>query len=240
MSNIEIAIGDVHGCYDELVELLATLEKKYGDQQAMLVFLGDLIDRGPKSAQVIELVRNLKANPAKYGWKNLVKAHCIVGNHEVMMLEGVEEWGSFRHWVGNSGGQTIESYGGMAKITDSDLDWLATLPCILFSKHRYFVHAGFMPGQTAAQQRSENCLWIREKFLHAKADPLWDKHIVHGHTPLHAGKPESRKVEQLTHRTNIDTGCYHTGVLTAAIFDADKAGAPFEFVQTKGKEIDYE
>lgn len=114
-----IVIADVHGCYDTLMELI----KQFPDD-AEIVFVGDLIDRGPKSREVVEFVKS-------GGYK------CVIGNHEVLMLEGTEEFksgminGNYETWTFNGGTECIESYTGHEKQFEDHKAWLRTLPYYL-------------------------------------------------------------------------------------------------------------
>lgn len=234
MKRAEVAIGDIHGCFDELVLLLQKI-RDYCNEQSLeeikLIFLGDLVDRGPASAEVVELVRKMCISPAKYDF-DVVASTC--GNHEDMMLGGCESWAGFGHWINNGGAQTVQSYGGLHKIPDEHILFMEKLPALLRSERRYFVHAGLTPGAKIEHQAPVDCMWIREKFLHCR-EPAWDKHIVHGHSPRHEHK-KFDQLENLKWRTNLDTGCFATGILSAAIFDADIDGEPVKFIQTEGTE----
>jgi serine/threonine protein phosphatase 1 len=81
-------------------------------------------------------------------------------------------------------------------------------------------------------QNEETCLWIRERFLRAGPGDL-PAHVVHGHTPHWADKPDARLPELLPHRTNLDTGAFMTGVLTAGVFDPATPGGPIRLLTTK-------
>jgi serine/threonine protein phosphatase 1 len=127
----------------------------------------------------------------------------------------------------------------MSGLTDTDFEaipgthlaWMDALPIIAFDPHRVYVHAGLMPDVSMNDQDETACLWIREKFLRAKADRFPDrKHIVHGHTPSWVGKPDPSKPELLPHRTNLDTGAYATGVLTVGVFDMAEPGGPVDTI----------
>lgn len=227
----EVAIGDVHGCYEELVELLKLIDASFlPTDEVQLIFLGDYVDRGPRSRDVVELV------------KNLPSAICLKGNHEELLLEAYvnDDANDETHYLSQGGRETLTSYGQggdlKSSIPYSHVKWIDELPIYLETEHRYFVHAGFMPGYAAVEQQEEWCLWIRDKFLGCKDTAVWPKHIVHGHTPVHRfGKTELDQPELLTWRTNVDTGCCWTGVLTAAVFDASRPGRPVRIIATEAK-----
>jgi serine/threonine protein phosphatase 1 len=108
-------IGDVHGCYDTLMALVAKLPK-----DAKLIFLGDLIDRGPKSRQVIEFVRN-------GGYD------CVQGNHEQLMIDEIEVAinGFSNNWTPNGGDTCLESYKGFEDQLYDDIEWAKELPRLI-------------------------------------------------------------------------------------------------------------
>src|SRR5579862_8293392 len=98
------AIGDVHGCVDLLIELLDRIRDFHPkDLSAKLIFLGDLVDRGPRSAEVIAIVRALEElMPAN-------AVHCLMGNHERMMIDWLSDGDEL--WLINGGHETMASFG---------------------------------------------------------------------------------------------------------------------------------
>jgi serine/threonine protein phosphatase 1 len=190
--------------------------------------LGDYVDRGPDSRGVIEFLMEAQQTGA------LV---CLKGNHEDMMVRAcrAEDSRDAFHWLCNGGGATLISYGasdttvGLSTVPEEHLTWMEGLPHIVQDDHRIYVHAGIMPGLQIEDNDEEVCLWVRERFLRAKAQDFpADLHIVHGHSPVWVGKPDASKPELLDHRTNLDTAAFHTGILTVGVFDADQAGGPIE------------
>jgi len=172
-------IGDVHGCAIELENLLTKLDLKSGDH-ALLV--GDLIDRGPDSARVVDLVRSSD---------NL---HTIKGNHEQMMISGfVEKFGrggpsmETMLWLSNGGLDTIKSFDRMYDDGNSRLEetstWFRSLPSQVILDGFRIVHAGFTPDVSMREQTDDSMLWIRNIFFdHPK--PLDEqRQIIFGHTP---------------------------------------------------------
>jgi serine/threonine protein phosphatase 1 len=198
-----IAIGDVHGCNDELQLLL---NKVPLTSDTTIVFLGDYVDRGPDSKGVIDTVLELS------------KQHKVVtlrGNHEDMMLDFIEdpysgEAGTFLY---NGGAATLGSYRddkpGEYTIPDEHVQFLKNLDLYYENEGFFFVHAGVpdIPLDTIDPEEHRNyLLWVRKPFLDSRY--RWKKKVVHGHTPV----PE---VERRSNRTNIDTGCVQGNVLTA-------------------------
>lgn len=227
-TRIEVAIGDIHGRFDKFQELLDLLNAKYDTTPKMLVMLGDYVDRGPQSAQVVEYLRDMSREPA---------VKCIKGNHEDLMIQAVLEKYNQGLWDINGGHATIDSYELMygadyRKTMEEDAAWLKALPTIIQTEHRIYVHAGLNPRRRdLSDQRDEEVMWIRDPWLQSDYD--WGKHVVHGHTHTW-GRKKIGEVEQLPNRTNLDTGAFYTGVLSAAIFDADLPGGPIEIIQTQG------
>jgi serine/threonine protein phosphatase 1 len=213
------AIGDIHGRHDLLQELLGKIADHAGEQPYRLVFLGDYIDRGPESAAVIETVRRLQnASP-----DNVV---CLMGNHEAMLLTAIDEPAAILWWIRNGGDTTLASFGVRvpSEVPPDVLNWLNDLPISFEDDRRYFVHAGLRPGSRFEAQTVEDKLWIREPFLSGGYD--FGKHVVHGHTPVALGLPDTN-----AHRTNLDTGAVFGGALTAGIF-TDEQGPPSGFLST--------
>lgn len=217
------AIGDVHGCLPQL----RTLEKLIVDDataisgQKWIVMVGDYVDRGPNSAQVIDhLLR-----PAPAGFKRF----SLAGNHEVMMLDFLAAPRQDANFLSFGGIQTLQSYGldittaepvSPARwtqllsmhIPQEHVDFIKGLPSTLRVGETLFVHAGIRPGIAVEDQSEDDLFWIREPFL--SADFAGELRVVHGHTPLE--EPYFAKG-----RIGIDTGAFATGRLTAARLTAD-------------------
>lgn len=216
------AIGDIHGCADQLDRLLGKIEEHRAGRPRKLVFLGDYIDRGPDSAKVVATLRKLQAADPE-------RVVCLRGNHEQMMIDAIRTGDDhlYHHWLMNGGEAALDSFeAAMPNGMDRDtLAWINQLPLTAEDAQRYFVHAGFDPRRPAPQDDTKTCLWIREPFLSADHD--FGKHVVHGHTPLVRGDPDVRRF-----RTNLDTGCVFGGWLTAGIFTEDQPRA-VEFLQVQ-------
>jgi serine/threonine protein phosphatase 1 len=199
------AIGDVHGRFD----LLTLALDEIGDleaQDARLVMLGDYVDRGPQSREVVaELMRRSAGG----------RVVCLRGNHEEMMVANLDAPDAESPWLLNGGAATLASYGG--RVPPEHLAWLRSLPIRYESEHQFFVHAGVRPGVPLTEQRPEEMVWIRRLFLDSDAD--FGKHVVHGHTPAQA--PELK-----ANRSNLDTGAFQSGTLTVGVFDGP--GGPVE------------
>jgi len=214
-----VAFGDVHGRLDLLRLAFDKIDQIAEAGPTTIIALGDYIDRGPDSAGVVDFLMSYA------GQHRLV---CLKGNHEDLMVQAKSDGGMADCWMMNGGIQTLRSYeDGLP--SEVHREWMRTLPVTYEDRHRVYVHAGLMPGFDVDQQEDEWCLWIRERFLREKTP--WSKHVVHGHTPQHDGKPNIAEPELLFHRTNLDTGAYYTGVLTMAVFNDEEAGGPVEVVR---------
>ena len=196
------AIGDVHGCYQELTQLIDRLPLC---QDSTLVFLGDYVDRGPQSKQVIDFILELKT---------MYHVVALMGNHEDMMLEFLKDPSSSLagFFILNGGSATLASYLNQDNnyfIPQEHQDFLAHLPLWYETDSHFFVHAGVPNCSLASLDQKEHhndLLWIRKNF-HNSQFP-WKKVIVHGHTP-------KAQVEITDRRINLDTGCVFNGCLTA-------------------------
>lgn len=213
------AIGDVHGRIDLLDDLLRKISADHesrGGGNVRLIFVGDLIDRGPRSDQVVECVRQLMENDSRIS--------CLMGNHEELLLLALKgDQKAMRLFTRIGGRETLLSYGITAaeyhSLSSEDLLELmrtripATHVRFLESLDDYievgdyaFVHAGIQPGIPLPEQRASDLRWIREPFLSFASDH--GKVIVHGHTV-------TREVEERPFRIGIDTGAVVNGKLTA-------------------------
>ena len=212
------AIGDIHGRIDLLDQLLAMLQAddaKREGADTTLVFLGDLIDRGDASREVVTRVRT------GVDW---AKTIALMGNHEAIMLDILDGRSEMLdQWLRFGGIETLESWGVPRRLTEEgtrhellsalreavvpeERAWLGRMRTNLRIGDYYFVHAGIRPAIPLEKQIDEDRLWIREEFLDSRK-----RHgamIVHGHSISH-------DVEQRPNRVGLDTGAYITGKLTA-------------------------
>lgn len=213
------AIGDIHGCLDQLDSLLAMIEADNvarGPATTTLIFLGDLVDRGPASAQVVQRVREVA------GARGNVR--CLLGNHEEIFLQVLAgDLGATKLFCRIGGRETALSYGLTAAVYErldhrelqaaldervpaADRAFLEACEDTIEIGDYLFVHAGVRPEVPLDEQRVADLRWIRDRFL-AHDRPL-EKMIVHGHTI-------ADEVEVRPHRIGIDTGAFATGRLTA-------------------------
>lgn len=216
-------IGDVHGRLDLLEELHDMIQQDGAgfEGSKVLVYLGDYIDRGAQSKQVLDL---LIEQPLA-GFETV---H-LLGNHEHAMLDFLRNpQGIGAAWLSFGGQVTCMSYGvGIGrvmmnmdldllceeltgKVPQSHLDFLNSMPLYHTEGDYCFVHAGIRPGLTIEEQEVGDLLWIREEFTQSRSQH--DYVVVHGHTI-------SEEVESLPNRIGIDTGAYQTGLLTALVLE---------------------
>lgn len=199
-----IFIGDVHGHYLGLMSLLELIDPGQADQ---IYFLGDLVDRGPNSSAVVELVKSR-------GYA------CLLGNHEDMMLAALasnSDPSSLLAWSSCGGEETLNSYRSNTQL-EEHLAWMAELPLYLDLGDVWLVHAGVDPQLPLDVQGHYQFCWVRREF-HASKEPYFpEKVIVVGHTitfTLPGITPG--QVAAGAGWIDIDTGAYHrrSGWLTA-------------------------
>jgi serine/threonine protein phosphatase 1 len=215
------AVGDIHGCRDLLMRLLERIADDFvrdPRSHSEIIFLGDYVDRGVDSRGVVEFLANFP--------KELPPATCLMGNHEQVFLQFLENPAVAERWRHFGGIETLLSYGVdrkkmlvggdfvaawdslLANLAPQHRAWMARLPLSCERGPYFFCHAGVRPGVPLSAQTSEDLLWIREEFLASRRP--FGKIVVHGHTPV-------EEPEILFNRINVDTGAYMSGRLTAAV-----------------------
>ena len=219
------AVGDVHGRADLLRAVFTRID---GDLNArpvakpIQVFIGDYIDRGPHSREVVEL---LIARGREHN------AQFLKGNHEAYAVRFLTDPAVLAEWKYVGGINTLLSYGVKPgggddqqsqreaaiafdrAIPDSHRQFIQGLKLSFTHGDFFFVHAGVRPGTPLQKQLEHDLLWIREDFL-LHEEPF-GKIVVHGHTPVR--EPEIRP-----NRINIDTGAFATGRLTCLVLEDER------------------
>ncbi|MDD3371618.1 MAG: metallophosphoesterase family protein [Alphaproteobacteria bacterium] len=225
------AIGDIHGCYHPLISLMKKVGKDLAErnltERPRLIFLGDYVDRGPQSKNVIDFMLSDELAP--------YETHFLAGNHDRFFrtflshdfTSDVKLRNFANAWLGEGGWTTMRSYKVFpppeysngdaladrkmmqAQVPEAHKAFLDNLePCYDSGKY-FFAHAGVRPGVPLARQVSKDMLWIRDAFLKSKED-FEGRIVVHGHTM-------TEEPEVCPNRIGIDTGAYLTGRLTCAV-----------------------
>jgi serine/threonine protein phosphatase 1 len=194
------AIGDIHGCYDQLLMLMKKIPIDF--KRDTLVFMGDYIDRGSQSVEVVDYLIKLK--------KRVPGIIFLKGNHEDMLEKYLDGTDRFTYLL-NGGQKTLDSYlsksahTGTHPIPPEHREFFKSLRLIYETENYIFVHAGLRPKVSLESQNTEDMLWIRDKFLYSRYD--FGKPVVFGHTPL--GKPLVKP-----NKIGIDTGAVFGNALT--------------------------
>lgn len=217
-------VGDIHGRSDLLVSLTDLLfeEIEAANREWRIVFVGDCIDRGEDSSQVLSILQMLVQSQPD-------RIMCLKGNHEQMMLDFLED--PLKHgakWLNFGGLQTLASFGLRGNITAEAsgeqllavaedfrrllpaglLDWLRSLPLVFQSGNVSVVHAGANPALPIPEQTVATILWGHPNFTKIpRDDGIW---VVHGHNIV-------REATIKNGRIAVDTGAVFSGKLTAAV-----------------------
>jgi len=217
------AVGDIHGRLDLLEQLLEQIEvddAARADADTTVIFLGDLVDRGPDSAQVVQRLLELSRRSGQVRF--------LLGNHEEVFLKAMAgDPKALPFFIRIGGKSTTLSYGvseamyGASdypelldlmreRIPQAHIDFLSGFEDLIVVGDYVFVHAGLRPGIPLDEQTPSTLRWIREEFLNHSTP--FEKIVVHGHTI-------TEKVEEHVTRIGLDTGAYSSGRLTAMGFE---------------------
>jgi len=228
------AIGDIHGRDDLFAELIEHIRADVAARPAAevtLILLGDLVDRGPQSAEVVERAIGLH--------REFADTRLLIGNHEECFLAALTgDVRRLRYFMRIGGEATVESYWSsdvnlsqasfeeVAEILPglvpvSHVDFLGAGEDVIQIGDYVFVHAGIRPGVSIEKQELSDLRWIRDEFLSDERDH--GVMIVHGHTI-------QDDVDECANRIGIDTGAYKSGVLTAIVLE----GAERRYLKTEG------
>ncbi|SDH79779.1 MULTISPECIES: metallophosphoesterase [Bradyrhizobium] len=211
-------IPDIHGRDDLLVRALADISAHRGGDGGVIVAIGDYVDKGPHSREVVE---RLRAGIA--GW-NLV---ALKGNHDAMMVQGLRDPAKLALWMDKGGAAALASYGGdPSAVPQAHIAWLDQLRLMHVDAHRVYVHAGVDPELPLAQQSEATLLWKR--YPTGYGGGFGARHVVHGHD----NDPNGPLL--FDGRTNLDTLAWRTGRLTVGVFDDDRPGGPVDLIVVRG------
>lgn len=222
-------IGDIHGCSKALRSLVEAVNPGSNDE---MIFVGDYIDRGPNSRDVIDQLLSLKQQ---------CQVTALRGNHEVM-LQGVAICDlDPSTWIRSGGNATITSYGGsVTKIPSKHLDFFKDLLRHHETDEEIFVHAMYHPQQSVDEQSDELTYWTHLP-VPIPIPHVSGKRVFLGHTPQASGE-----ILNHSHLVVVDTYCFGGGYLTAMdletqqVVQADKHGhvrrVPIEYVWYAAKQ----
>lgn len=241
-------VGDLHGCDGLLVQMLARFAALPDAGQLRVIFTGDMIDRGPDSAAVLNRLRALEQDPAPFA-----QVICLMGNHERMMLDFIADpVRNGPRWLSNGGDATLESFGLSANrpirkaaptpddgtqsapltamrdaflsvLPNGLLEWIGERPLMWLENELAVIHAGANPGVALDAQVEKDMLWGHREFrTRRRTDGLW---IVHGHFIVSEPLVTAGRI-------SVDTGAYHSGRLTAVRLDSEG----LRFIETRSTE----
>ena len=212
-------IPDIHGRYDLLSRALDEIAAHAGGNAGIMVAIGDYVDRGPQSKEVID-----RLSAGIGGDWQLV---ALKGNHDVLMVQGLRDPAKLKWWLERGGEATLASYGGdPAVVPEAHIAWLDQLPLMHVDANRLYVHAGVDPQTPLDRQTEATLLWKR--YPEGYQGGLGELHVVHGHD----NDPDGPLL--YPGRTNLDTLAWRTGRLTIGVFDDDRPGGPVDLIEIRG------
>ncbi|HEX3161246.1 MAG TPA: metallophosphoesterase [Pseudolabrys sp.] len=223
--SLTYAIPDLHGRHDLLDAALERIADLAAGRAATIVTLGDYVDRGPNSRQVVERLMEFRSER--------IRLIALKGNHEAMMWEACNRRLDLSCWIENGGDRTLASYRERSGPADSfavprsHLQWIAGLALMHVDRQRVYVHAAVDPAVPLQQQREQTLLWKRYPEGYSKGHG--HRHVVHGH---HA-TPQAPIVTP--GKTNLDGLAWKTGRLVVGVFDDDQSGAASDYLEILGQ-----
>ena len=220
-AKITYAIGDIHGCYTMLNNLLKSCMQHCGEHEFHVVFLGDYVDRGTRSREVVELLMRTQTFAPR-------RVTCLRGNHDELLVDAAAG-GDPAVWLANGGDATLRSYGveRASEIPRQHLDWMAALPLSSSDAKRFFVHAGVRAGHSP-RAADQGVAAVDSRAVPVRSARPWPPHRARPYALQKSGRPDLR-----ANRLNVDTGACFGGPLTAAVFD-DKTIGPRAFITDDG------
>lgn len=211
-----VIVGDIHGCYDELQELIAKAKDVTKSEEIFLVCVGDMLNKGPKSLEVVRLLREMACKH---------QAVAVRGNHEESILR------EHRSMTSSKVYDLPKKYGYLSKFSKEDFEYLQSLPYTLIIPqiNAIIVHAGLVPGVPLKHQSYIDLCHMRNIILKQK---LWGKSVIsynkmdegvgwatqwEGPEHVYFGHDARRGLQELPFATGLDTGCVYGGALTAVV-----------------------
>jgi serine/threonine protein phosphatase 1 len=197
-------IGDIHGQLSKLEKLISVIKKNI-ETNDLIIFLGDYLDRGPKSFEVVEFLLKLKTE------NNII---CLMGNHEDMFLRYVSIGDNYDNYMRNGGKYTIRSYSRNSNefvIPETHKKFYNSLKLYYEDDLFIAVHAGINPKvRNIADQKRDDLIWIRENFY--QYNKRWDKTIIFGHTPtVYINNSKNVYIDTERNIIGIDTNAMSEG-----------------------------
>lgn len=227
--SLTFAVADLHGRFDLLLAAEQAIAARAGGNAATVVTLGDYVDKGLHSAELLD--RLIRGFDGPQRWIHLK------GNHDVIMQDALRDPAELPRWMRNSGATTLRSYdpssAGVPKPSIVPADhraFLERLPSMHVDRHRVFVHAGVDPALPLDQQDDATLLW--KNYAEGDASGHGARHVVHGHHPFRDGP------RLFAGRSNLDTLAWSTGRLVIAVFDDDVAGGPIDLIEVIGPPLE--
>lgn len=204
MSSRYFIIGDIHGHFVKLKKILSSIKGDINDDD-IIIFLGDYIDRGPASFEVIEHLIELSA---------AYRTIFLTGNHEDMFIRFVNKGDNYYNYIRNGGMFTIKSYIrnlNTFTIPESHKEFYNNLKLYYESSDFIAVHAGLNPEvESIEDQKRYDLIWIREDFYHNTKK--WDKTVIFGHTPTpYLNNSDSVYIDESRNIIGLDTNAMSDG-----------------------------
>ena len=193
-------VGDIHGCFDKLCALMDKIPINFTQDQ--LIFIGDYIDRGSSSLEVVEYLIDLKKR-----WPATI---FLKGNHEDMLEKYLDGSDRFTYLL-NGGQRTLDAYlncpnnPGEYPVPPAHLEFFKSLHRYYQTDDYIFVHAGLRKKVTLESQKTIDLFWIRDEFIYSEFD--FGKRVIFGHTPFKEPLVHTNKI-------GIDTGAVYGNRLT--------------------------
>lgn len=210
-------IPDIHGRDDLLGRALEAIDAHASGRTGLIVTIGDYVNKGPQSRQVIE-----RLLPGIAGWRFVA----LKGNHDAMMVEGLRDPAKLAFWLQRGGDKTLACYGGdPAAVPAAHIAWLDQLQLMHVDAHRIYVHAGVDPAEPLERQSADTLLWKR--YPKGDGRGFGELHVVHGHDNDPGGPL------LLEGRSNLDTAAWKTGRLTVGVFEDGRPGGPVDLIAVR-------